>query len=186
MCWLLGLKAAAVQGCDSVCCQWLKNTGSQIPCFTCICCRSREVFHHAGTCLENNGIRRSGESGTYFMQRKKQRRGVCWLNRGSLALTQLCDLFCFRSFSYYTLICPSLLTTPPLSSPLTFLAHIFSTSCTSFTCSSSHYLYFFLSFTVLGSSILKTNPNSILSSFSPKSLNCSYRIKGGLNFLNFA
>lgn len=61
--WVLGLKTAAVKGCDSVCCQWLKNTGCQIPCFTCICCRSREVFHHAGTCLENNGIRSWGESG---------------------------------------------------------------------------------------------------------------------------
>lgn len=153
MCWLLGLKTAVVQGCDSVCCQWLKNTGSQMPCFTRICWRSTEVFHHAGTCLENNEIR--GRCGTYFMQCKKQRRGVCWLNTGSLALTQLCNLFCFRSFSYYTLICPSLLTTLPLSSPLTFLAHIYSPSCTPFTWSSSHYLYLFLSFTVLGPSILE-------------------------------
>lgn len=55
-----------------------------------VCCRSGEVLHHAGTCLENNGIRREGKSGRYVAQQTE----TCLPTeqRGSLALTQLFDL----------------------------------------------------------------------------------------------
>jgi len=70
--------------------EWWKTTDWQIVCFTCICCRSREVLPQAGTCLENTELRGERESGSYETQQTE----TCLPTekKGSLASTQLCDL----------------------------------------------------------------------------------------------
>lgn len=68
-----------------------------------------EVLHQAGTCLENNGIRREGEGGRYARQQTE----TCLLTaeRGSTALTRRRDLLStlLSCFSSPRLLCPLLL-----------------------------------------------------------------------------
>lgn len=92
-----------------------ENAGCQIACFYCMCRRSWEVFllakgfrkniHFlwslllAGACLENNE-RKEGETGSYGTRQTE----TCLPSerRGSLALTQLCELLSPLLFILYT------------------------------------------------------------------------------------